>query len=1169
MRKLLQPWILIAAVVSSVIAVVAVPPSQVSATFAGGSGTSGDPWLISDCTQLQAIRDPASNLSKHFKLAANINCSTVSPFTPLSNSTTYFTGSLDGAGYEVQNLTISCVSTCGLFPTFKASTAVTIKDITFRDSSVTGTGSQIGTIVGTLNAPLTITNVEFINPTVSGTSNIGGVIGYFPSSSASSAQLTATDLTLRNPTISATTLRVGGLIGYADNYPAETLTVTRADIIGGTVTGDSDPALDNGTSYTGGFAGAVLSGTFSGGTMSATVSARESYVGGIAGQAGSSSTLSGYRKVYFNNLTVSGSVSTLSDTFSTSTTFRGNSYIGGVVGYALTANSLPRTSLPKVQNVTVSSPSISGQGSRVGGIFGWVSNYDIIDTKVTSNITGATHDMQEFDTTNNYYSADVGGFIGSTSGSDTYITGSSFSGQVSAPSATSPADDPDRDYVGGFVGWHRGTKLFIEKSYVQGTVTGDTHVGGFVGYSATRGMSLSITDSYVRADVMFNDGGRAGGLSTYGCSSDCTSSENVFKRSYFAGVLGGLPADRFAIVRNSATSCADTYFDSELSQTTVGSYWTSGTKYCRDSTSGATPLLTAQMKVANNFANWDFVNVWGIDPSINNGYPYLRITPGIDSVAPAAPNSPTLVSSSDSGVSTSDELTNDNTPEIRVVSQENGGTVTVTASRASASDVTCTMTGATSGGTCSLGTLSDGTWSIVAHHSDVSGNQSTSSSALSIVIDTTAPSIVNTSPAHNATGVSRRPTISIQFDEDVVATGGRSIRIRDFNAVQDVETIDGASSAITVSGDTALITPSVQINANTIYSVYIDYVPDIFGPTQGTGVFTDLAGNVFTGVVCCTAWQFTTTTDGTAPVGTWSTPTTPTASRTLQFGLSFSETVTGLSSDDLTNSGTATGCTPTVTGSGTTYTVDVTCTSTGTVILRLALDSVVDVNGNNGPSSSLNSATITIEDPAPAPAPATNPTPEDPTSPVTTTTVPPSSTNDSTPTTVPAGNDDEGDDGENSSPTTTAPMPEEQSDVEGSTSTTVPADLPVLDLDLDAAIVIKAGTTAVVFSGESIDRAAKSVGVKDGRVRIRPRNGNWQVAPLPNPPDLTVILNGATSLDVEFVPLAGETVRVSVPLEISINDGGVSSWLVALIAIASAFAGFMVFALYRRRRTTS
>jgi len=1164
MQRLLRPWILITSIVASLVAIAVPPMNSVSANFSGG-GTANDPYLITNCTELQAIRNPSTNLSKHFRLASNIDCTSLNPFTPLSNSTTYFTGSLDGAGYEVQNLTITCASTCGLFPTFKASNAVTIKNITFRNSSVTGTGSQIGTIVGTLNAPLTLSDVELINPTVSGTSNIGGVIGSFTSTSVTSSQLVATDITLTNPTISATTQNVGGLVGIAGNFPAATLVATRIHVVGGTITGDTDSTLDNGFAYAGGFAGTVNSGTFNGGSMSATVSARELYVGGIAGKAGALTT---DRRVSFINLTVSGSISTLYDSFNTQSVYRGNSWIGGIAGYAEAENGLSRSNLPKVQNVTVSSPSITGQGSRVGGLFGFVSNYDIIDTKVASYISGATHEMQEWDDTNNYYSADVGGFIGSTSGLNTYITGSSFTGTVHAPSGASPIADPNRDHVGGLVGWHRGTKLFIDKSFVNAAVTGDTHVGGFVGYMTSNGTILSITDSYARANVSFNNGGRAGGFSPYGCSSSCTSSENVFKRSYFAGVLGGLQADRFAIVRSSATACTDVYFDSDVSQTTLGSYWTSGTKYCRESTSGATPLTTSQMKVSSNFANWDFVNVWGIDPAINNGYPYLRITPGVDSVAPSTPNTPTLVSSSDTGISSSDRITNDNTPEIRVVTQESGGTVTVTASRTSATDVTCTLAGSTSGATCSLGSLSDGTWSISARHSDDSGNQSTASSALSVVVDRTAPLISTIIPLHNSSEISRRPTISIEFSEDIVAIGGHNLRIRDFNAAQDVEVIDGASSAVSVNGNTATITAATQLDANTIYSVYVDYIPFVSGVSLESGMFTDIAGNIFAGVSCCGTWRFTTTNDGTAPVATWTLPTTPTASRSLQFGLTFSEPVTGLTNSDISNSGTASGCAPTVAGSGTSYTVDVTCTSTGTVIMRLALNSVRDANGNDGPASSTSSNTVTIEDPTPAPLPATSPTPENPSTPTTTsTTTPRSSGGGSSTTTEPPTEDEDGGD-EESSPTT-APEFEQLPDEGQNSSTTVPTEFPVVDLDLDAAIVIKAGTTAVVFSGESIDRAAKSVGVKDGRVRIRPRNGNWQVAPLPNPPDLTVILNGATSLDVEFVPLAGETVRVSLPLEISINNDGVRPWLVAVIAVISAFAGFMVFTLYRRRRSTS
>lgn len=37
----------------------------------------------------------------------------------------------------------------------------------------------------------------------------------------------------------------------------------------------------------------------------------------------------------------------------------------------------------------------------------------------------------------------------------------------------------------------------------------------------------------------------------------------------------------------------------------------------------ATPLSDAEMKIKESFLGWDFENVWGINPLINNGYPYL------------------------------------------------------------------------------------------------------------------------------------------------------------------------------------------------------------------------------------------------------------------------------------------------------------------------------------------------------------------------------------------------------------------------------------------------------------------------------------------------------------------------------------------------------------------
>jgi len=107
----------------------------------------------------------------------------------------------------------------------------------------------------------------------------------------------------------------------------------------------------------------------------------------------------------------------------------------------------------------------------------------------------------------------------------------------------------------------------------------------------------------------------------------------------------------------------------------------------------------------------------------------------IDTTAPAQLNAVDLASSSDSGGSNSDNITNDPTPTISVSGVEAGATAIVTASKAGTTSITCTI----NAGSCDLDTLTDGVWSISVRQTDAAGNASTVSPALSITVDTTAP----------------------------------------------------------------------------------------------------------------------------------------------------------------------------------------------------------------------------------------------------------------------------------------------------------------------------------------------------------------------------------------------------------------------------------------------
>jgi len=90
-------------------------------------------------------------------------------------------------------------------------------------------------------------------------------------------------------------------------------------------------------------------------------------------------------------------------------------------------------------------------------------------------------------------------------------------------------------------------------------------------------------------------------------------------------------------------------------------------------------------------------------------------------------------------------------------------------------------------------------------------------------------------------------------------------------------------------------------------------------------------------------------------------PSSPTASRTLSYRLTFSERISGLAASDFSNTGTATSCVFTPSSPfGQTITLSVVCQSDGTVIVRLAANSVIDGINNTGPTSASSASSVTI-----------------------------------------------------------------------------------------------------------------------------------------------------------------------------------------------------------------
>ena len=106
----------------------------------------------------------------------------------------------------------------------------------------------------------------------------------------------------------------------------------------------------------------------------------------------------------------------------------------------------------------------------------------------------------------------------------------------------------------------------------------------------------------------------------------------------------------------------------------------------------------------------------------------------IDASAASAPSTPDLATASDSGSSSTDNITNVTTPTINGTGAEPGATVTLL----NGASTLATTTADGSGKWSFAPTLSAGSYSLTAIQTDAAGNVSTASGKLALVIDTSA-----------------------------------------------------------------------------------------------------------------------------------------------------------------------------------------------------------------------------------------------------------------------------------------------------------------------------------------------------------------------------------------------------------------------------------------------
>lgn len=222
-------------------------------------------------------------------------------------------------------------------------------------------------------------------------------------------------------------------------------------------------------------------------------------------------------------------------------------------------------------------------------------------TIIDSYSTGATHGKG---------GSNVGGLVGEASS----VNG----GLITTSHATGPVTGGGS--VGGLVGFNDNTVL---QSFSTGSVTGTgaSYVGGLGGEN--RGI---IKDSYATGAVTGPSGGSAGGL--IGHDMDIQGATDAVSASYSTGFVTGSTADALG---------GSVGIDQSHTGTFVHIYWDTDTSGVTNLSQGAgniaddpglTGQTTAQLvtKLPKGLKN----SIWGEDPDINGGLPYLLANPPVN-----------------------------------------------------------------------------------------------------------------------------------------------------------------------------------------------------------------------------------------------------------------------------------------------------------------------------------------------------------------------------------------------------------------------------------------------------------------------------------------------------------------------------------------------------------
>jgi hypothetical protein len=149
-----------------------------AATYGGGSGTAEDPYQIWTPEQMNTIGLYPEDWQNYFVLMSSLNMVSYSnnQYNIIGNQTTDFTGTFDGNGHIIRNLTYTTSQKIHFIGIFGCISKATIKNLGVEGVTISSSGSFIGGLAAYSDG--SIITACHVTGAVNGNNVVGGLVGY-------------------------------------------------------------------------------------------------------------------------------------------------------------------------------------------------------------------------------------------------------------------------------------------------------------------------------------------------------------------------------------------------------------------------------------------------------------------------------------------------------------------------------------------------------------------------------------------------------------------------------------------------------------------------------------------------------------------------------------------------------------------------------------------------------------------------------------------------------------------------------------------------------------------------------------------------------------------------------------------------------------------------------